>query len=637
MSDDLILRPEAKGGQTSSVSLELVHCELADHMALIAADPCDAWVLPWHATYSATHFVVNQAAQAYYDDIVAKWADKAWNDWQRCLGLPHDPDPQQPPAVHFSVATKGVSGGAIGGDSASGLKDAQIVNFGDQSIPGGSSCSSIPRTVFCEPALHLTINSFDKLKPATGSGVTYVATDGNTPPDGFAEFDWTTIQIQATAKFDYTGGWLEYETNPGMHYGDELVQKSRITNDAINFNYKLNGVEGSYPTPVLHLAIEARRREDGVIRTTGIMQVSAQSYSHTENEIGNVVFTKTNQFYFTIGDTGTWDFYAVPVQLTLSDVLGYYYADSNNLRLCVDRATAIQGLATYTPGMAGKLITGSPKKIMFRGDFDVACKGKGVVTYWGADNHTWMPKPRYCMAATVSILNPFSVKMTAMVANNASSGYGGYIAVRLYELESGTTGERTLFDFFGLDGKAYLIDGHPYSNGEFVPAASWNPASAIATIPFDYADTELTKPAVYCSDTDTVAVPEFMLPTVKKYAGDAGAGDTISVFVYRGTGHGQHNVPVNSILDALYAFDGNTIEINNSDVGAYSTAALYGTEYLARIHLTGNAESDSFVGGYIATNYGAHDGLIPRFHGMLIGSLDSEMRAGNDYRLRVAN
>ncbi len=51
MSDDLILRPDAKGGQTSSVSLEFIHCELADEMDLIAADPCDAWVLAWYAAY----------------------------------------------------------------------------------------------------------------------------------------------------------------------------------------------------------------------------------------------------------------------------------------------------------------------------------------------------------------------------------------------------------------------------------------------------------------------------------------------------------------------------------------------------------------------------------------------------------
>lgn len=634
MSDDLILRPDAKGGQTSSVSLEFIHCELADEMDLIAADPCDAWVLAWYAAYSATHFVVNQAAQAYYDDIVTKWGDKAWNDWQRCLGLPYDPGPPPEDAVHFSISTKGVSGGAGGGDSGSGLKDAQIINFGDQSILGDSSCSSIPRTVFCEPGLHLNINSLDKLKLSTDSSVTFMATEGNSPADGFAEQDWTTIQIQAYAKFDFTGPWLEFEIAPGMRYGNELVQQSRITNDAITFKYRLHGVEGAYPSPVLHLAIEARRREDDLVRTTGIMQVNAQSFSHTESEIGSLVFTKINQFFFTVGDSGVWDFYAVPVQITLSDVLGYYFADSGNLRLCADKSTAIQAMSTYTPGAAGKVIPTSPKKIIFASDVDVECKGKGVAVFWGADNHTLKPKTKYCLSMAASVSNPLSSKMTAMVANNANSSYGGYIAVRLYELESGTTGKRSIYDFNGYDGKAYLIDGHPYSDGEIVPATSWSPSSAIATIGFNYADTELSKPAVYCGNTDTVNVPGF--GAVPKYAGDAVAGDTISVYVYRGAGYGLHNVPVNSILDALYNFDGHVVEFVNGDVSAYSYSTAYGDEYLARIHLTGNAASDAFVSSYIATNYGAHDGLIPRFHGMPIACLDSGLHSDSTYKIKVA-
>lgn len=498
MSDDLILRPDAKGGQTSSVSLEFIHCELADEMDLIAADPCDAWVLAWYAAYSATHFVVNQAAQAYYDDIVTKWGDKAWNDWQRCLGLPYDPGPPPEDAVHFSISTKGVSGGAGGGDSGSGLKDAQIINFGDQSIQGDSSCSSIPRTVFCEPGLSVFVNHHKEWN-ITRSAADAADLTLLKPAPGLA-----SLSVTVSASVAIAGEWAEFTHIPNMRYGSELVQVARIANDSIVFKSGVTPGLETWPYLVLHYAVEARCVETGIVKTTGVQQQVFAASNYSANGISGVQTSLSAMFSFTQGESGTWEFYFVPLMLLLQSPHQYHYENSDGLYLTGIKQWNTQGVATYSPGAAGEKT--HKYYVGFKEDWTYKFDGLALVEILPWQDYL-TSSYGIIYSARASIYSPIAGRFSALVQCHKMSAANwndvGYInAIVGSDEQPSKIGRRCGLHLESL----YYLKAPSFPHNSYSDAPPDTSGVGYMDITPDLGDVEFYEPTYLGSYTETVTV-----------------------------------------------------------------------------------------------------------------------------------
>lgn len=620
MSEDLILREDAPpGGPKQSVAIDIRNCVLADTDGLVAADPCDAWVLRFEADYAA-HLAVNQAAVAYVQSIRDKHEAQAQADYDRCMGIPETPEPPQP-AVHLSLSTKGVSSGGSAGGS-DGPRSAQIVNFGVDPATGGGGCSSIPRTVFCEPSLHMKTNPLDKIKIDTGfSQVVPIAMEGVN--------EWDVLTASATARFNYEGAWIEFDHIPNMRFGNELVAPERISNDAINFKVPVVSGFEQWPGVVLHMAIEARRLEDGTIKTTGIEQVSAQSYTHTPSGYGSVVVARTRNFNFYTGETGAWEYYAVPVMMLFSDPLDYHYEDGSGNRLCQDKAASIVGMSTYTPGMAGKYF--GRQLVVFRSDVKAKLVGVGLAVNWKTSGEV----AQALYSATAVVTNPLAIPMTAFVAQKYSQSSIACLPdglatrqVKRQTIDSATVHLQETIHYPSFQHDAYL------TSSEW-SASSQPPNKPVFTIEADTSDVPISYPAVLgqWSDTVTISTPLGGTQVIAKFVSEPlwSPGATMQVYFYS-TDYQNHftiNVPIDHVLQNVY-------ELDSDGIIEFAAAACFGIDAgatnSALLHMSSSSACEAVLNAYITANWGAHGGIYTaQLHcGSPVGYASDKLKVSGD-------
>lgn len=627
-----------------AVSVGFRHCALADTDALIAADPCDAWVLRFETDYAA-HLLVNHAAANYVYSIRSKHESKAANDYNRCLGLPVPPEPQ-PDAVHLSLSAKGVSGGAGNSGGEPGLKDARIVNFGPDPATGGGSCSSIPRTVFCEPVLHVKINPLSKIKEGV-SGSSVVTYPSFYPSSGATVRADEPIVALASLALSYDGAWLEFDgMAAGMHYGNELVAEERIATDGFTLKVPLNvGGYPIWPGVDLHVALEARRREDGAVKTLDTEILSAQSMTRDDGGYGDLVFAAANRAYaFGPADSGTWDFYAVPLMLQLADPLEYYFVDGGDNRLCQNKSFVTAGMATYTPGMAGG-VKYATRTIIHPHGFEARLVGVGVATQW------WQGSPNLSVlaSATFAAINPLESELVAHLF-----APGGWYACRMPPMGGENTRRRTIpLGFAGEDRlqvvylqEAAYCDSH--QNDTFIEQANWNhqtyPAPPVFAAYADASEVSVAFPDVLGERYETVNLTTDYGGTTVLNRFQFPAAGAMQVYFYTSSAKINHtsiSISAGVVLSAVYDMDAEIIEFAAADAGAsyYDYPSNYspsGRRYDSFLHLSGRPECLSVLNDYITANWGAHGGVFEgQYHVLALGSAASADLVNSGQKIKI--